>query len=194
MVMSGGIDWSEDHHDVAVVDADGRLVAKRRIGDDAAGFGQLLEVLAEAGDRPEAPVPVAIETARGCWWPAGAPPAVHLCHQPAGRGPLSGPPCGLGQDVRPRRCGRVGQHLAHRPGGPPAAAGRLRAGPRHRRAGPRPTRRGLGPHQAHHKLGSLLRESDPGLLAAFGAARGGILRPEARVLLAAAPPPPTRPG
>ena len=63
--MSCGIDWSEEHHDVAVVDADGRLVAKRRIGDDAAGFGQLLEVLAEAGDRPNAPVPVAIETTRG---------------------------------------------------------------------------------------------------------------------------------
>ena len=65
MAMSCGIDWSEDHHDVAVVDADGRLVARRRIGDDAAGFGQLLELLAEAGDRPEMPIPVAIETARG---------------------------------------------------------------------------------------------------------------------------------
>jgi hypothetical protein len=48
-----------------VVDADGRMVAKRRIGDDAAGFGQLLDLLGEAGDRPEAPVPVAIETTRG---------------------------------------------------------------------------------------------------------------------------------
>ena len=65
MAVSCGIDWSEEHHDVAVVDADGRLVAKRRIGDDAAGYGQLLELLAEAGDSPEAPIPVAIETARG---------------------------------------------------------------------------------------------------------------------------------
>jgi Transposase len=75
MAMSCGIDWSEAHHDVAVVAADGRLVVKRRIGDDAAGFQQLLELLAEAGDSPEAPVPVAIETTRGCWWRACAPPA-----------------------------------------------------------------------------------------------------------------------
>ena len=37
-----GIDWAEDHHDVALVDAEGKLVAKRRIGDDAAGFATLL--------------------------------------------------------------------------------------------------------------------------------------------------------
>jgi Transposase len=43
--------------------------------------------------------------------------------------------------------------------------------------------------QAHHKLRSLLREYYPGFLAAFGDLRGGILRPEARVLLAAAPTP-----
>jgi Transposase len=65
MAMSCGIDWSEDHHDVAVVDAAGHLVAKQRITDDAAGFAQLLGLLAEAGDHPQAPIPVAIETARG---------------------------------------------------------------------------------------------------------------------------------
>jgi hypothetical protein len=43
--------------------------------------------------------------------------------------------------------------------------------------------------QAHNKLRSLLREYYPGLLAAFRTARGGILRPEARALLAAAPTP-----
>jgi transposase len=57
-----GIDWAEDHHDVALIDADGKQLAKRRIGDDAAG---LLELLAEAGDDTEDPVPVAIETNRG---------------------------------------------------------------------------------------------------------------------------------
>jgi transposase len=48
--------------------------------------------------------------------------------------------------------------------------------------------------QAHNKLRSLLREYYPGLLTAFRTARGGIMRPEARALLAAAPTPPTRPG
>ena len=65
MAMCCGIDWSEDHHDVAMVDTGAHLAAKRRITDDAAGFGELLELLAAAGDHPEAPVPVAIETARG---------------------------------------------------------------------------------------------------------------------------------
>ena len=45
-----GIDWATEHHDVAVVDADGRVVARRRVDNDAAGFAQLLTLLAEAGD------------------------------------------------------------------------------------------------------------------------------------------------
>jgi len=60
-----GIDWAEDHHDVALVDVDGKLIAKRRISDDAAGFTLLLELFAEAGDSVEEPMPVAIETGRG---------------------------------------------------------------------------------------------------------------------------------
>ena len=63
--MFCGIDWAEDHHDVALVDADGKLVAKRRIGDNAAGFATLLQLLAAAGDSSEQPIPVAIETSRG---------------------------------------------------------------------------------------------------------------------------------
>jgi len=60
-----GIDWAEDHHDIALVDQDGTLLAKRRIGDDTAGFGALLQLLVEAGDDPDAPIPVAIETSHG---------------------------------------------------------------------------------------------------------------------------------
>jgi transposase len=62
-----GIDWATDHHDVAVVDGDGRVVGRRRVGNDAAGFAELLTVLAEAGDSPEHPIPVAIETDHGLW-------------------------------------------------------------------------------------------------------------------------------
>jgi transposase len=62
-----GIDWATAHHDVAVVDADGRVVARRRVGNDAAGFAQLLTLLAEVGDSPDSPIPVAIETDRGLW-------------------------------------------------------------------------------------------------------------------------------
>ncbi|MFE5828608.1 transposase, partial [Streptomyces erythrochromogenes] len=60
-----GVDWAEDHHDIALVDAGGQQVAKVRIGDDAAGFAQLMAVLAEHGDSEDAPIPVAIETSRG---------------------------------------------------------------------------------------------------------------------------------
>jgi transposase len=63
--VSCGIDWAEDHHDVALVDADGNLLSKRRIGDDAPGFTQLLALLTDAGDTAEDPIPVAIETGRG---------------------------------------------------------------------------------------------------------------------------------
>jgi hypothetical protein len=62
-----GIDWATGHHDVAVVDGDGHVVARGRVGNDAAGFAQLLTMLAEAGDSAKDPIPVGIETDRGLW-------------------------------------------------------------------------------------------------------------------------------
>jgi Transposase len=62
-----GTDWVSDHHDIAVVDDDGRVVVRGRVGNDAAGFAQLLMLLAEAGDSREYPTLVAIETDRGLW-------------------------------------------------------------------------------------------------------------------------------
>lgn len=63
--VSCGIDWADDHHDVALVDQNGSLLASVRIGDDRAGLERLLSLLAEHGDHPEHPIPVAIETPRG---------------------------------------------------------------------------------------------------------------------------------
>lgn len=51
--------------DVALVDDQGIVVARRRIGDDTDGFRTLLELFTEHGDRPDNPIPVAIETSRG---------------------------------------------------------------------------------------------------------------------------------
>jgi transposase len=65
LTITCGIDWAEAHHDVALVDEAGKLVAKRRISDDVQGYRRLLELLAEAGDSADEPIPVAIETARG---------------------------------------------------------------------------------------------------------------------------------
>lgn len=63
--VSCGIDWASDHHDIALVDAAGDCVAKERVGDDVAGLTRLLEILAEHGDSPQSPLPIAIETPRG---------------------------------------------------------------------------------------------------------------------------------
>ena len=60
-----GIDWAEQHHDVALVDITGQLVIKRRISDNLDGFVELLDILAGAGDSPDDPIPVAIETSPG---------------------------------------------------------------------------------------------------------------------------------
>jgi transposase len=64
MAVYCGIDWAEHHHDVAVVDADGELLAKRRITDDVAGFTRLTELLCAHADSP-AMVDVGLETDRG---------------------------------------------------------------------------------------------------------------------------------
>ncbi|MEV7395471.1 IS110 family transposase [Streptomyces sp. NPDC091215] len=61
----GGIDWASDHHDVALVNQDGALLAKARISDDLTGLQQLLDLLTEHGDSEKTPIPVAIETSRG---------------------------------------------------------------------------------------------------------------------------------
>jgi transposase len=60
-----GIDWAEKHHDIALVDDNGALVAKARITESVEGFQTLLTMLADAGDSSDHPIPVAIETPRG---------------------------------------------------------------------------------------------------------------------------------
>ena len=60
-----GIDWAEEHYDVALVDEAGVVLIRRRIADDATGYRLLLDLLAEHGDAQDKPIPVAIETPRG---------------------------------------------------------------------------------------------------------------------------------
>ena len=86
-----GIDWAEGHHDIALLDHEGQLVARRRIVESVEGFAELITLLAEAGDSTEDPIPVAIETPRGLLVAAlratGRP---GLRDQPDGRSPLPG--------------------------------------------------------------------------------------------------------
>jgi len=65
MAVYCGIDWAEGHHDIALVDHEGKLLAKRRINEDLDGFAEFTAMLAEAGDGAKTPIPVAIETPRG---------------------------------------------------------------------------------------------------------------------------------
>ena len=65
MTKTCGIDWSDDHHDVAIVDDQARVVARTRVDDDAAGVSQLLALLAEHHDGEPASIEIAIETDKG---------------------------------------------------------------------------------------------------------------------------------
>jgi transposase len=185
-----GIDWAEDHHDIALADRDGQLLARRRIGDDAAGLAQLLELLAAHGDTAADPVPVAIETPRGL---------LTACLRATGRPVYSVNPMSVAR-YRDRHsvAGKKSDH-----GDAVVLANILRTDRAARRLLPADTELAqaiavLARAQqdavwdrttAHNKLRSHLREYYPGFLAAFAEARGGITRPEARVILAAAPTP-----
>jgi transposase len=59
--LTCGIDWAEAHHDVALVDDDGKVLVKKRVTADLPGFTALLELIAEHGGDPDS-TPVAIET------------------------------------------------------------------------------------------------------------------------------------
>ena len=185
-----GIDWAEDHHDIAIAGADGTLLARKRIGDNAAGLAALLELLAAHGDTAEDPVPVAIETPRGllvaCLRATGRPvyPVNPMAvaryrdrHSVAGRKSDPGDAFVLANVLR------TDMH-AHRPlpaDSELAQAIAVLARAQQDAVWNRTT--------AHNKLRSHLREYFPGFLAAFAGTRDGILRPEARVILAAAPTP-----
>jgi transposase len=64
VAVACGIDWAQEHHDVAVVDDLGVVLASVRVGNDAAGLRQVLTLLAEH-DPDDGQIPVAIETSQG---------------------------------------------------------------------------------------------------------------------------------
>src|SRR5436190_10352806 len=185
-----GIDWAEDHYDIAIVDRDGQLLARRRISDDAAGLAALLALLAEHGDSAGDQVPVAIETPRGlltgCLRATGRPvyPINPMAvaryrdrHSVAGRKSDHGDALVLANILRTDR-------HAHRPlpaGSELAQAIAVLARAQQDAVWARTA--------AHNKLRSHLREYYPGFLAAFNGSRKGIMRPDARAVLAAAPTP-----
>jgi hypothetical protein len=59
-----GHDWAEDHHDVELMDAGGKRLAKARLPEGAKGVSQFHELVAHHADEPSEVV-VATETDRG---------------------------------------------------------------------------------------------------------------------------------
>jgi transposase len=59
-----GIDWAEAHHDVCLLDVEGRVLASRRVAEDLEGLAALHTLLANHAERPDKVV-VGIETDRG---------------------------------------------------------------------------------------------------------------------------------
>jgi transposase len=185
-----GIDWAEDHHDVAVVDEHGNLLARSRIGDDPAGFAALIELLGEHGDDAEQPIPVAIETSRGL---------LVACLRATTRATYAINPLAV---ARYRDRHSVSRKKSDA-GDALVLANILRTDLTQHRPLPADSELAqaigvLARAQqdavwdrvyAHNKLRSLLREYFPGFLNAFASKRAGIMRPEARVILAAAPTP-----
>ena len=64
-----GDDWAEDHHDVELMDEAGRVLARARLPEGAAGMARLHAMIGEqlGGDAETAEVRVGIETDRGLW-------------------------------------------------------------------------------------------------------------------------------
>lgn len=185
-----GVDWAESHHDIALIDERGELVAKQRIGESVEGFHALVELLAAAGDDPTDPIPVAIETPRGL---------LVAALRATGRPVYPINPMAVAR-YRERRTVaqsksdhvdamtlanilRTDMH-AHRP--MPADSELVRSiavlARAHQDAVWRRT-------NASNELRSLLREYFPGFLAVFAPRDGGLTSRVARAVLAIAPTP-----
>ena len=174
MAVYCGIDWAEGHHDIALVDGDGRLVAKRRIDESLDGVAELTAMLAAAGDSAEDADPGRDrDTARAAGRGAARQRSADLPDQPAGGGPVSGTHLGVGQEERPRRRDGVGEHPAHRRAPAPHAARRLAGWPASISVLARAYQDAVWRRtKLVQELRARLREYYPGFLAAFAAGSG----------------------
>ncbi|MGF6889538.1 transposase [Nocardia sp. GAS34] len=186
-----GIDWAESHHDVAVIDGEGKVLGRKRISDDAAGFTELLNLLAESGDSAEQPIPIAIETDRGL-----LVAALRATNRPIyainplsasryrSRHQVSGSKSDAADAVMLANILRTDAAAHRRMGTDTELAQAIRVLARAQQDAVW-ARKQLG-----NQLRSLLKDFYPAALEAFaGLSGGGMARPDARVVLAAAPTP-----
>ncbi|BDD71126.1 MULTISPECIES: IS110-like element IS117 family transposase [Streptomyces] len=185
-----GIDWAERHHDVAIVDDTGTLLAKARITDDVAGYNKLLDLLAEHGDSSATPIPVAIETSHGLLVAAlrtGSRKVFAINPLAAARyrdrHGVSRKKSDPGDALVLANILRTDMH-AHRP--LPADSELAQAITVLARAQQDAV---WNRQQVANQVRSLLREYYPAALHAFQSKDGGLTRPDARVILTMAPTP-----
>jgi transposase len=64
-----GDDWAQDHHDMELMDAPGRVLARKRLPEGVAGMARLHELIGQhlGVDAEDAEVVIGIETDRGPW-------------------------------------------------------------------------------------------------------------------------------
>ena len=70
MRLFAGDDWAEDHHDIEVMDEAGKVLARRRLPEGAAGMAQLHGLIGQfvpEDDMDGTEVVIGIETDRGPW-------------------------------------------------------------------------------------------------------------------------------
>jgi transposase len=185
-----GIDWATDHHDVAVIDGEGHVVARARVGNDAPGFTALLTLLAEAGDSAADPIPVGIETNHGLWVAALRetgrviyPINPLAASRYRARYSVSGAKSDATDAVLLANIVRTDPD-AHRP--LPAdtdAAQAIRVLARAQQDAV------WARQQVGNQIRDLLNEFYPAAIIAFADLDGGFTRPDARAILAAAPTP-----
>jgi transposase len=190
MTLFCGIDWADDHHDIALIDDTGTVLLQRRIGDDTTGWALLLDAFAAHGDSADTPIPVAVETSHGllvsCLRATGRPvfainPLAVARYRD--RHSVARKKSDAGDALVLAHILRTDMH-AHR--ALPADSDQARAVTVLARAQQDAVWDRV---IAHNRLRSLLHEYYPALLVAFASKRGGLMRPEARTLLTAAPTP-----
>ena len=70
MLLFAGDDWAQDHHDVELMDAAGRVLARKRLPEGVAGMARLHELIGQQlgeDDAGGSEVVIGIETDRGPW-------------------------------------------------------------------------------------------------------------------------------
>ena len=122
-----GDDWAEDHHDVELMDAAGRVLARKRLPEGVAGMVRLHALIGEqlGEDAEDAEVVIGTQTDRGPWVAAlvAAGYTVYGVNPPASVGVPSAARR-VGRQERRRRRAHAGRHGADR--FPSAAGGRWR--------------------------------------------------------------------